>query len=170
MTDQSMPNNLLTLTTQIVSAHVSGNKIAADDLSGLIATVHATLSTVGTSVAEPEKAEPAVAIKKSVFAGHIVCLECGRKLSMLKRHLSTDHDLTPDAYRAKWSLPASYPMVAPDYAARRSTLAKSIGLGRKRAEPIVELVPVKTAPKSTKPTVTQVSEGKRGQGRPKKAG
>jgi predicted transcriptional regulator len=155
---------LLQLTAGIVSAHVSNNPVARDDLPALIVTVHRTLAGVGTAVAEPVRAEPAVAVKKSVFADHIVCLDCGRSLSMLKRHLRTDHDLSPEAYRQKWGLPASYPMVAPDYAATRSSLAKSIGLGRKREEPAPAPEPVAAKPaKSAKPAAPPAKRG-----RPKK--
>ena len=124
---------LLGLAAQIVSAHVSKNEISADGLPGLITAVHRALATVGETKIARARAEPAVPLKKSVTPGHIACLECGRHFSMLKRHLNTDHQLTPDQYRQKWELPQSYPLVAPDYAKTRSTLAKKIGLGRKDA-------------------------------------
>jgi predicted transcriptional regulator len=126
---------LASLTADIVSAHISNNEVTPEQLPTLIRDVHQALATVGRASAEPIKAEPAVDVKKSVFADHIVCLECGQSLKMLKRHLATDHGMTPDEYRAKWNLPHSYPMVAPEYAATRSQLAKDSGLGRKAKAP-----------------------------------
>jgi predicted transcriptional regulator len=123
------------LTADIVSAHIANNNVSADQLPGLIRDVHQALATVGQIPAEPIRAEPAVDVKKSVFPDHIICLECGASMKMLKRHLATDHGMTPDEYRAKWNLPASYPMVAPEYAATRSQLAKDMGLGRKVEAP-----------------------------------
>jgi predicted transcriptional regulator len=123
------------LTAQIVSAHVATNDVAVDQLPGLIRNVHQALATAGQVSAEPVRAQPAVAANKSVFADHILCLDCGQSFKMLKRHLSTDHQMTPDEYRAKWDLPPSYPMVAAEYAATRSKLAKDNGLGRKVAPP-----------------------------------
>lgn len=121
---------LLALTSEIVAAHVSNNTVAVTDLPGLIEQVYKTLSSVGGGV-EPsvERPNPAVPIKKSVTPDYIVCLEDGKKLKMLKRHLKTAYDMTPDEYREKWGLPADYPMVAPNYAKQRSKLAKQIGLG-----------------------------------------
>jgi predicted transcriptional regulator len=130
---ETAPPDLLRLAAEIVSAHVSNNSLTPDALPGLITSVYSTLSALGTEPPVAEKREPAVPIKKSVFPDHIVCLEDGKKLKMLKRHLATTYNLTPEQYREKWGLPANYPMVAPDYAAHRSTLAKSIGLGRKPA-------------------------------------
>ena len=126
-----MEYQLASLTADIVSAHISNNEVTPEQLPTLIRDVHQALATVGQASAEPIKAEPAVDVKKSVFPDHIVCLECGQSLKMLKRHLATDHGMTPDEYRAKWGLPHTYPMVAPEYAATRSQLAKDIGLGRK---------------------------------------
>jgi predicted transcriptional regulator len=124
---------LITLTADIVSAHVSNNSVAVSDLPILIQNVHSALSTLGDALVEPEaKLEPAVSIRASVKPDYVVCLEDGKKLKMLKRHLMTHYQLTPDQYRAKWSLPADYPMVAPNYAEQRRTLAKKIGLGTKR--------------------------------------
>ena len=120
---------LLEFTATIVEAHVSNNAIAVADLPGLIATVHETLAAVGKGRAA--KSEPAVPIKKSVRPDYIVCLEDGQKLKMLKRHLRTAYGMSPNEYRAKWSLPSDYPMTAPKYAETRSKLAKKIGLGRK---------------------------------------
>lgn len=130
-----MEDQVISLTAQIVSAHVATNDVAVDQLPGLIRNVHQALATAGQVSAEPVRAQPAVAAKKSVFADHILCLDCGQSFKMLKRHISTDHQLTPDEYRTKWDLPPSYPMVAADYAATRSKLAKDNGLGRKVAPP-----------------------------------
>jgi predicted transcriptional regulator len=128
-------HDIIKLTTQIVSAHVAANEVPSDELPGLIRDVHQALAMLGQAPAEPIKAEPAVNPKESVFADHIICLECGASMKMLKRHLASDHGLTPDEYRAKWDLPASYPMVAPEYAATRSQLAKDMGLGRRAEVP-----------------------------------
>ncbi len=130
MTDQAKPSELLALTTNIVAAHVSNNSVAVPDLPRLIREVHDTLASVsGAGGREPERPTPAVAIKKSVTPDHIVCLEDGKKLKMLKRHLKTAYNMTPEQYRERWGLPADYPMVAPNYAKQRSKLAKQIGLG-----------------------------------------
>jgi predicted transcriptional regulator len=125
---------LITLTADIVSAHVSNNSVAVNDLPTLIQNVHNALSALGGSGAEPEvkKQEPAVSIRSSVKPDYIVCLEDGKKLKMLKRHLMTHYQMTPDEYRQKWGLGADYPMVAPNYAEQRRSLAKKIGLGTKR--------------------------------------
>lgn len=124
---------LLSLTADIVSSHVANNTVAVSDLATVIINVFSTLAGLGGSApVETPKQEPAVSVRASVRPDHIVCLEDGKKLKMLKRHLMTRYGMTPDAYRAKWSLPADYPMVAPDYAAQRRTLAKKIGLGTKR--------------------------------------
>lgn len=146
MSDQ-IPPNVLDLTARIVSAHVSKNPVAVDALPGLIQAVYRSLSTAGdTEPPPPPTHTPAVPIKKSVFPDYIVCLEDGKKLKMLKRHLQTSYGMSPDAYRAKWGLPRDYPMVAPNYAATRSGLAKQIGLGRKAA-PTAEPVEAKPARK-----------------------
>ena len=129
--------NLLRLTADIVAAHVSSNPLSAQELPDLIKRVFHALrgpQAAGTAAKEPaapvrERARPAVAIGKSVFASYLVCLEDGKKLKMLKRHLQTSYGMTPDQYRAKWDLDPNYPMVAPEYAQKRSTLAKAIGLG-----------------------------------------
>jgi predicted transcriptional regulator len=128
---ESNPNaELLSLTAQIVSAHVSHNPVPASDVPGLIQEVFRTLSGVGSAPApEPERPQPAVPVKKSITPGYLICLEDGKKLKMLKRHLKTSYNLTPEQYRERWGLPADYPMVAPDYAKHRSSLAKKIGLG-----------------------------------------
>ncbi|MES2443294.1 MAG: MucR family transcriptional regulator [Pseudomonadota bacterium] len=128
-----LQETLVTLTADIVAAHVSNNSVAVSDLPILITNVHGALTSLGTAAAEPEvKQEPAVSIRSSVKPDYIVCLEDGKKLKMLKRHLMTHYQMTPDQYRAKWGLAADYPMVAPNYAEQRRTLAKKIGLGTKR--------------------------------------
>jgi predicted transcriptional regulator len=127
---------LLRLASEIITAYVSANPVPAAQLPDVIRTVAAALANLGRT-AEPQNAEPpqpAVPIRKSVTPDHIVCLEDGKKLKMLKRHLRTTHDMSPQQYREKWGLPADYPMVAPNYAARRSEFARQIGLGRKAAE------------------------------------
>jgi len=124
---------LIALTADIVSAHVSNNSVAVSDLPLLIQNVHNALSSLGDELVEPEvKQEPAVSIRASIKPDFIVCLEDGKKLKMLKRHLMTHYQMTPEQYRAKWNLPADYPMVAPNYAEQRRSLAKKIGLGTKR--------------------------------------
>lgn len=143
--------DLLTLTADIVSAHVANNSVAVGDLQVLIANVHGSLAGLGTAPAPALKEEqkPAVTVRTSVKPDYIVCLEDGKKLKMLKRHLRTHYQLTPDAYRAKWKLPADYPMVAPSYAELRRSLAKKIGLGRKGRGPAAlrEPEPATPAPK-----------------------
>jgi len=122
---------LITLTADIVAAHVSNNSVAVSDVSTLIGNVHAALAGLSGTVALPETVlEPAVPVRNSVKRDYIVCLDDGKKLKMLKRHLMTHYGMTPDDYRTKWSLPADYPMVAPAYAEQRRELAKAIGLGR----------------------------------------
>ncbi len=136
MSERSNNSDLLALTTQIVSAHVGNNTVQVADLPQLINEVYKTLSSVGNAPAAPERPQPAVPVKKSVTPEYIICLEDGKKLKMLKRHLKTAYNMTPEEYRDRWGLPADYPMVAPNYAQHRSSLAKKIGLGtkpRKRA-------------------------------------
>ena len=124
---------LITLTADIVSAHVSNNSVAVSDLPLLISNVHNALNGLGERKEEPApKPEPKVSIRSSIKPDYIVCLEDGKKLKMLKRHLMTHYNMTPDEYRQKWGLNADYPMVAPNYAEQRRTLAKKIGLGTKR--------------------------------------
>ena len=139
MTEEADHNldSLTELTADVVSAYVSNNPVPVGDLPALIGQVHSALKSTagGVSVAEPEALKPAVPIKKSVMADYIICLEDGKKFKSLKRHLSTRYGLTPDEYRAKWGLAMDYPMVAPNYAAARSALAKTMGLGRKPKEP-----------------------------------
>ncbi|MDP1554324.1 MAG: MucR family transcriptional regulator, partial [Hyphomonas sp.] len=125
-------SELLEMTVEIVSSYVANNSLQAGALPDLIKTVHATIVGLTHQTEAPkEKLEPAVAISKSVTPEHIVCLEDGRKLKMLKRYLRTRYDMTPEEYRTKWGLPADYPMVAPNYAKLRSRHAKQIGLGKK---------------------------------------
>lgn len=123
---------LITLTSDIVAAHVSNNSVSADEVGTLINSVYSALAGLGedNTPAEPVL-EPAVSVRSSVKKDHIACLDCGKKMKMLRRHLSSEHDTTPADYRAKWGLPADYPMVAPDYAETRRDLAVKIGLGRK---------------------------------------
>jgi predicted transcriptional regulator len=128
-----MDERILDLAAQIVSAHVGHNNVPAEELPGLIRQVCETLATVGQEPAQPARPEPAVPVKRSVFEDHIVCLVCGGKFKILKRHLQTDHNLSLSQYREMFSLPHDYPMVAPSYAERRSALARKIGLGRKGA-------------------------------------
>jgi predicted transcriptional regulator len=134
MTDTSeMQETFITLTADIVAAHVSNNSVAVNDLPTLISNVHTALASLGTPAAPvAEKQEPAVSIRSSIKPDYVVCLEDGKKLKMLKRHLMTHYGMTPDQYRTKWGLPSDYPMVAPNYAEQRRTLAKAIGLGTKR--------------------------------------
>ncbi len=123
---------LITLTSDIVAAHVSNNSVSVDDVPALISNVYGALAGLGqAAVVEDKLPEPAVSIRASIKPDYIVCLEDGKKLKMLKRHLMTHYNMTPDQYRARWSLPADYPMVAPNYAEKRRELAKKIGLGRK---------------------------------------
>ena len=126
-------NELLSLTADIVSSHVANNTVAVSDLSQVIENVYTTLARLGGEITAPEaKQEPAVSVRSSIKPDYIVCLEDGKKLKMLKRHLMTHYNMTPDAYRTKWGLGSDYPMVAPNYAAQRRSLAKKIGLGTKR--------------------------------------
>ncbi len=132
-THTEIEETLITLTADIVAAHVSNNSVAVSDLPVLIAHVHGALAGLGSPAPEPEvKQEPAVSVRASIKPDFIVCLEDGKKLKMLKRHLMTHYQMTPDQYRAKWNLPADYPMVAPNCAEQRRTLAKKIGLGTSR--------------------------------------
>ena len=127
-----MKETLITLTSDIVAAHVANNNVAVDEVPSLIANVYGALSGLGkTAPAVEAKPEPAVSIRSSVKPDYVVCLECGKKMKMLKRHLATDHGMTTEDYRTRWGLNADYPMVAPNYAKTRRELAKKIGLGRK---------------------------------------
>jgi predicted transcriptional regulator len=118
------------MTTEIVAAHVRNNTVAQGDIAELIRVVHTALSEISSGNAQ-ERPTPAVAVRRSVTPEYIVCLEDGKKLKMLKRHLKTAYNMTPEAYRERWGLPADYPMVAPNYARQRSALAKKIGLGKR---------------------------------------
>ena len=130
MTNPDQNSDLLALTTEIVAAHVSNNTVAVGDLPTLINQVYHSLVNIGSlPAAPPERPQPAVPLKKSVNADFIVSLEDGKKLKMLKRHLKTAYNMTPEAYRERWGLAPDYPMVAPNYARQRSRLAKEIGLG-----------------------------------------
>jgi predicted transcriptional regulator len=131
MADNPANANVLGLTAQIVAAHVSNNPVSPDALSSLIQEVYKTLSGVGREPPEPERPQPAVPVKRSIFQDYIVCLEDGKKLKMLKRHLKTAYNMSPEQYRDRWGLAPDYPMVAPSYARHRSSLAKKIGLGTK---------------------------------------
>ena len=132
MAETTANADLLGLTAEIVSAHVSNNSVAIADLPNLITDVYRTLASVGQPPeAAPERPQPAVPIKKSVTPEYLICLEDGKKLKMLKRHLKTSFNMTPDQYRERWGLGADYPMVAPNYTKHRSSLAKRIGLGTK---------------------------------------
>ena len=135
MADQARSSELMALTTDIVSSHVSNNTVAVTDLPSLIQQVYSALSGLGNAPAgSASRPHPAVPVKKSVLPEYIVCLEDGKKLKMLKRHLKTRYNMSPEEYRERWGLSADYPMVAPAYAQQRSDLAKKIGLGTKRGK------------------------------------
>jgi len=141
-----MKETLITLTSDIVAAHVSNNDVAVTDVPALITNVYTALANLGeTPVVEEAKPQPAVSVRNSVKPEYIVCLEDGKKLKMLKRYLRTNYNMSPEEYRARWGLPADYPMVAPNYAEKRRDLAKKIGLGRKPGE---------AAPKTRRPRKT----------------
>jgi predicted transcriptional regulator len=136
MNSSDETSDLLALTTEIVAAHVSNNTVSLGDLPQLINQVYNSLANIGSVATAPaERPQPAVPIKKSVHADFIVCLEDGKKLKMLKRHLKTAYNMTPEAYRERWGLGSDYPMVAPNYARQRSRLAKEIGLGTRARRP-----------------------------------
>jgi len=137
MIEQDKRDQITTLTADIVSAYVSNNPVPAADLANLIANIHRSMSALAAGEAEApaETLKPAVPIKKSIQDDYIVCLEDGKKFKSLKRHIGVHYGLTPDEYRQKWNLSPDYPMVAPSYAASRSALAKSMGLGRKKSVP-----------------------------------
>ena len=134
MADNTSGGTYIELTAAIVSAYVSNNSVQAGDLSSLISQVHSALTRVSSGHADApnEPLKPAVSVKKSITPDHIVCLEDGKKFKSLKRHLRTQYSMTPEQYREKWSLAPDYPMVAPNYAAARSQLAKQMGLGQQR--------------------------------------
>ena len=130
--ENDMNETLITLTSDIVAAHLSNNSVSVDEVPALITSIYGALAGLGQAVVVPEvMPEPAVSIRSSIKPDYIVCLEDGKKLKMLKRHLMTHYNLTPDQYRARWGLASDYPMVAPNYAEKRRELAKKIGLGRK---------------------------------------
>jgi predicted transcriptional regulator len=132
LSPSEMSETLITLTSDIVAAHLSNNNVAVDDVPSLITNVYGALASLGHGAPAPEdRPEPAVSVRASIKPDHIVCLEDGKKMKMLKRHLMTHYSLTPDQYRQRWGLPSDYPMVAPNYAEKRRELAKQIGLGRK---------------------------------------
>lgn len=138
--------DVLGLTERTVAAHVSRNQTSAGALPALIESVYGALTTVGLTASHPEAQIPAVPIRKSVFPDFIICLEGGRRMKMLKRHLHEKYGMTPGEYRTKWGLPSGYPMVAPSYASHRSSLAEKSGLGRKpTAEPAVSRLPARRA-------------------------
>ena len=158
MTAETPKAELPALTADIVGAHVSNNAVAVSDLSALISSVHASLSKLGSvAVVEVPAQQPAVSVKASVKPDHLVCLECGKKQKTLKRHLMSSHGLTPDAYRAKWTLLADYPMVAANYAAQRREMAIGFGLGRKAG----------SAAAASKATTAVTAEAPKKRGRPK---
>ncbi|MGX7927773.1 MucR family transcriptional regulator [Tsuneonella sp. HG094] len=132
ITETGTAEMLITLTADIVAAHVSNNNVRVEDVPALITTVHQALNGLGsTAPAEEARPDPAVSVRASVKRDHLVCLEDGKKMKMLKRHLMTEHGMTPSEYRERWGLAGDYPMVAPDYAETRRDLAVKIGLGRK---------------------------------------
>ena len=131
MPEELKPNSLLQMATTIVAAHVSKSSVSAADIPRLISDIYQALSGLagGRALAAPGKQDPAVPIKKSVTPDYVICLECGRKQKMLKRHLRTAYGMSPEQYREKWDLPADYPMVSTNYSKKRSSLARQIGLG-----------------------------------------
>lgn len=143
---------MLGLVARIASAHVSNNPMDMEELPKLIRLIYAALSGAGVEGPEASKPKPAVAVNKSIYPGYLVCLEDGKTFKMMKRHLQSEYGMTPDDYRARWSLPADYPMIAPNYAAARSAMAKATGLGRKR--PVI-------GEESLSPPVRRFPEGKR---------
>lgn len=124
--------DLLEMTAEVAAAYVSNNVVPSDELPDLISRIHTALATAGSveEEPEPEKQKPAVSVRRSITPEHLICLEDGKKLKMLKRYLRTNYDMSPEEYRAKWNLPSDYPMVAPNYAQKRAEMAKAIGLGR----------------------------------------
>ena len=133
--EQSTSDDILRMTAEVVAAYVRNNPLPTAELSSIINTVHESLAALnGSAALKAEPQRPAVLVRRSVQPDHIVCLEDGKKLKMLKRHLRTTYGLSPEEYRAKWGLPPDYPMVAPNYAKQRSEFAKQIGLGRKRGK------------------------------------
>jgi len=143
-------DTLLALTADIVAAHVGNNNVSVGDVPALIQNVHGALAALGAPAQEPVvEQQPAVPVRSSVKPDYIVCLEDGKKLKMLKRYLASNFNMTPSEYRAKWKLPADYPMVAPNYSSQRKDLAHKMGLGRKKAPPAPAPAPA-AAPKRTR--------------------
>jgi len=136
VSDKVEKMELLALTTDIVTSHLSRNAVEASEISSLIRDVYATLATVGTSEPVNDRPQPAISIRKSIQPDYIICLEDGKKLKMLKRHLKTAYNMSPEEYRQRWGLPSDYPMVAPNYANQRRNLAKKIGLGTRRKKTV----------------------------------
>lgn len=137
MSEKHPNSDLLQLTAEIISSHVANNTVDGNELSSLIQKVYQTLSELGISkTTVSDRLEPAVPIKKSIHPDYLVCLEDGKKLKMLKRHLKTAYNMTPEQYKERWNLPSDYPMVAPNYANQRSQLAKNIGLGTQRRKTV----------------------------------
>lgn len=134
MTEESAAN-LLAATVTLAGAYFSKNSVPSGQISQILTDIHGSLAGLGQTSAEPDPLKPAVSVRKSITPDYIVCLEDGKQLKMLKRHLRTTYDMTPEQYRAKWDLPTDYPMVAPNYAKSRSEFAKKIGLGRVAAKP-----------------------------------
>lgn len=134
MADSADPRDIIALTAEIVAAYVGNHSVPPADIAGLISQVHHSLARLGNGAVErtPEVTKPAVSVRKSVMPDYLVCLEDGKKFKSLKRHLRTHYNLSPDQYREKWALPVDYPMVAPNYAKKRSQLAKTMGLGQQR--------------------------------------
>ncbi len=164
MEDNPQDTRSIELAADIISAYVSNNNVGSGDLAGLIRDVHTALqqSASGGGQPEPEPQEPAVPIKKSVRPEHIVCLEDGKTFKSLKRHLRTDHNLSPEEYRSKWGLPRDYPMVAPNYAKQRSELAKALGLGQiRRGQAATEVPPAPEPEGAAEPTAKRRAPRKR---------
>ncbi|WP_414476482.1 MucR family transcriptional regulator [Microvirga sp. M2] len=161
MSESTIFPNYIELSADIVSAYVSNNSVPAAELPVLLSSVYAALTKTGQGPSQEPPAElaPSVPVKKSVTPDAIICLEDGKKFKSLKRHLRTTYDMTPEQYRAKWSLPADYPMVAPNYAKARSELAKSMGLGQQRKKGAAPLdAAVSAKPKRAAKTAAQPSE------------
>ncbi|MFT6556914.1 MucR family transcriptional regulator [Sneathiella sp.] len=138
MSEKIEKMELLALTTDIVTSHLSRNTLETAEISSLIREVYSTLANVGTSEPISDRPQPAISIRKSIQPDYIVCLEDGKKLKMLKRHLKTAYNMTPEEYRQRWGLPSDYPMVAPNYANQRRNLAKKIGLGTRRKKAVAK--------------------------------
>lgn len=152
MSNTKNRTDLLTLTAEIVGAHVANNKVAVSEVAALVDSVHGALARLGVAAdPEPAQQKPAVPVRSSIKPDYIVCLEDGTKAKMLKQHLRIAHGLTPDGYRAKWKLPSDYPVVAPGYAAQRRSLALKTGLGRKVSERVKPTPTPATLPKKGRP-------------------